>query len=435
MCRKLLKDVPGTKGAPMGWWKTLHRKLTTRMGWTVSRLDPSYFWYRHNGELLGMLPVHVDDGWGGGTPEFLSFFKEVLEEETELGTCLIGETETDFIGMHLQETEDGLYLDQDLYIELKVKEMPLDEKRSKQPWLPATDDELELYRAALGCYSWVQLTRPEVAREASELAAVFHNLTIFDCLQLNKAVRILKEETAKPEHKLFLPRLPDVPLKTVALVDAGLGDRTIGARCIGLMERDLPRGAGGPFAPVDVRAGRIHRVAHSPFDAETLIAVEGADAGLSVAMFVDEAERGPQPSMWDRKCAALDGVDLGPRTCEVPLELHSDSMGMITKVRANRVDPNMCKRRRLDIADLKELVDMGLMRDPVHHVGVTNPIDALTKDRKHTTKTMPLLLKLLRTGWYKPDTGQGKDVLWADTGNYNLCECKCCKARVQKESK
>ena len=91
----------------------------------MSRLDPSYFWFFSEGELVGMLPVHVDDAWGGGTDEFVSFFKEVLEKETELGKCVIGQREADFVGMHLEETEDGLYMDQDLYIDLKVHEVEL----------------------------------------------------------------------------------------------------------------------------------------------------------------------------------------------------------------------------------------------------------------------------------------------------------------------
>jgi hypothetical protein len=53
----------------------------------------------------------------------------------------------------------------------------------------------------------------------------------------------------------------------------------------------------------------------------------------------------------------------------------------------------MSKRRKNDIADMQELVALGLLAPPIHIAGKTNCYDALTKHKSRTKVTMEYLVE------------------------------------------
>ena len=87
------------------------------------------------------------------------------------------------------------------------------------------------------------------------------------------------------------------------------------------------------------------------------------------------------------------------------VELHTDSKSLTTHVASVRVAPNLAKRRKQDVADVKEAVSLGDIYAPVFILGPYNPLDAITKDRSRTTKTGKELLKIMATGFYDPPLG------------------------------
>jgi hypothetical protein len=167
---------------------------------------------------------------------------------------------------------------------------------------------------------------------------------------------------------------------------------------IGLMEDDWH--IQGRFAPVFIKSGHLTRVAHSSFDGETLVGIEGVDVSLSVALLVEEFLHGVRPSLWDRKLAQLEGIELSSELM-IPIEQHTDAKDLVDRVKKITFDPKMSKRRKTDIFDYQELEDLGIMRPLIKITGPDNPVDCLTKAMPFDSKGFARLLELVRDGVYE----------------------------------
>ena len=82
--------------------------------------------------------------------------------------------------------------------------------------------------------------------------------------------------------------------------------------------------------------------------------------------------------------------------------MHTDAKDLVDNVESLRVKAGFSKRRRIDIADMKELRSQGLLRRLLHVMGDFIHSDPLTKQRTRTRQTMERLVELLRTGYYEP---------------------------------
>jgi hypothetical protein len=375
--------------------------------------------------LEGYLPLHVDDSRGGGTTGFCDWVVDALEKDQvingewvpgfKIGAVNRNPKESTFLGATLREERThtgevrGMWISQRDYVLKCVHEIQLEKQRAKQRDATVTTEEEGEFRKVLGCVLWAVRTCPEAAYEASALASAIKDLRVDDLLRLNKLVRGMRNE--RYSKGLFIPTLPGSErLKIVAIADAGLGGvgeegtRTQGGKVIGLQPSSLAPGEAGPFAPNTIRSTGIRRVVHAPFDAETITCVDTVDEALSLNLLLDEFENGPVRSLWERKVEAVEGWVSDP-VVSVPVEVHVDSEATCTRTQATKIDPNMTKRRKLDIADLRECRDLGLIRPLIHISGEWNPTNALTKRLSWNEKTMLRLLEICQTGWYEPMFG------------------------------
>jgi len=412
MCRKLLREVPGTKRAPQAWWKTLEDRLKSpAFGFEQSRIDPCFFWmpslYDSEYPYTGFMDVHVDDVEGGCAEEHQEWIEAAFREEFEIGVFRwvdVGES-VEFLGERQTELENATEIDQFQYRESKLHEMPIPKARAKAREAAADQSEQSEFRSALGGCSWVTgRTAVDMQYETSVLASATNRLQVKHMVKLNEAVRLLRDP--KLQYCLRQPVLGKGKLKVVVIVDAG--ERTPDGvvapawqcgRLIGLMVEDS-EGAPGWFSYVDHKSGKAKRVCHCSFDGETLAAIEGLDAALVVALLVEEAESGVRPGLRQRLDAKLEGYEHKP--CTVPVELHTDSNSLITHVESCKLDAGLNKRRKIDIADIQELRRDGLLKRLVFIRGTMNPADSLTKERARSKATAEILVDLLRTGWYEP---------------------------------
>jgi hypothetical protein len=232
-----------------------------------------------------------------------------------------------------------------------------------------------------------------------------------DLKKMNRLVRILrngmwnKDKKAMEKPFVWLPRLDhDKGVKVVIIVDAaeqkgerGYDARWMGGITVGLMEDDWH--TSDKFAPVYFRAGKCKRVAHSSFDGETLAGIEGLDVGLSIAILVEEFISGVRPGFFDRKLAALDGIDLEPELT-IPVEEHTDSQDLVDRVRKITFDTKITKRRKGDIADYQELIDLGVLKPLVKIAGSGNPVDPMTKYFNYDSWAHERLADIMRRGKY-----------------------------------
>ena len=82
---------------------------------------------------------------------------------------------------------------------------------------------------------------------------------------------------------------------------------------------------------VDPRAGKIARVAHSSFDAETLVALDALDAGVALSLLIEEFMHGPMPSLVEQHLAKLEQYVDEPEAMreKIPIDLYTDSLSLV----------------------------------------------------------------------------------------------------------
>ena len=157
------------------------------------------------------------------------------------------------------------------------------------------------------------------------------------------------------------------------------------------------------FSIVEWRSGKIPRVTHSSFDAETIEAVLGTDMATGVGELVSEALHGVRPGISERRELETEGTPWTDVITES--EVHTDSKCLVDRTANLGISSAIQPRRRRDIADMKECVDYGQLRPLVHIAGPTNPVDGLTKEktRHGVRQTLEIMRKLLTTGIYLAD--------------------------------
>lgn len=412
ICRRLKKWVPGTKGACRGWYETLSERLVA-LGFEQSKLDPCVFYVRESdGAIAGHIPLHVDDARGRIKEELLSWLEETLRSEFSLGEfeVLRPGSSKEFVGERCTEEEDAVYYDQSAYVKEKLSEVQLEPRRAKRRDELASEEEVAEFRSMMMKCAWVTThTRAESVYETSAAQSKVGSgkLKVADILRLNKLVRFMSDE--KFAYRIRHPKLPEGRVKVVVIADCGEGEQSKEdytksqcGRVIGLMSGESGPGA-GLMCVVEFKSSKCRRVTHSSFDGETISAVDGAEAGMAVALLVEEYESGVLPSLRERQLAAIDGVGLVRERVDV--ELYTDSKSLVSKVENVRMDPKLTKRRKQDVADLKEALAVRDLRRLVFHRGEWIVADPLTKPRARATQTSGELVKLLSTGWWEPVLG------------------------------
>ena len=417
--RKLLREVPGTKSAPRSWYESILNYLLDQCGATQSKADPCVVYFtdthlEHNGEFdtdlrspyCGYAALHVDDMKGRATPEMIEYLSKTLKEKYKVTVKVVETGEVcEYVGERYHEYEDYTEVDQEQYCKTKLAECSLEQGRWKLKSAAATDDELSNYRTTLGQAMWVTSHgRGELQYETSYGASAVNSLRIGDITRLNKSVRLLKDP--RFSYRVKLPKL-SMQSETLirAVVDAGEGEqgsdvweKAYGGRLLGLHQPDT-----GLFATLEVRAGKLGRVTHSSFDGESVNAIEAVDVALAVQYLIAEYENGVQVSRDKRLEMLIHGeTDPDANRRVLPIQLDTDSKSLVDRVESAKLDSQMSKRRKADVADLQELRWLNLLKRLRHVAGKSIPADCLTKPKVITKETMHRLVTILKTGLYEP---------------------------------
>ena len=392
----------------------------------MATTDKALFMKRDKGgKLCGILPVHVDDGKLRATKECAEeLFAQFKKQGVKLGTVEPQEHNKsyEFIGMQFIESHDGERINQNLYIENKLK--PLDAEVASTG--KSADDALldkdlaKVYGTTIGRLIWVM---PTQVRFSYEISLLSRYRSCPRNKHLRRLAKVVNAIRANP-GEIFLPRLnPDLPLKVVAVVDAGEGeqaDEPIKPRdhqCVMILlaqpdgmtvaqsRRQQNDDGASTFKPgVPMRVGvimsqsvGIARVAHSSFDSETLVAVSAIDIVGNIRDVGGEIIMGPCPHRRDPERPIWEGKLWG-------IELHSDSMSLCKVIRLG-IGASLSRRRQRDVEDLRQFVtfDGAAL---IHIDGPTNPVDVGTKPAARTDKALPILSKLLSGGRYQAQISQ-----------------------------
>ena len=218
------------------------------------------------------------------------------------------------------------------------------------------------------------------------------NPSVQACIQLKEIIEYV-ESTA--DYRRFLPTLSSLNVRAYA--DASLGnaenERTQGGRLVTCEDER------GKAACIVARSGSLKRVANSSFDAESISSVDVASEAVAVSLVLEELENGPTSTLLS-DVLARETCSGNPQSNRVlgpyAPDLYTDGMGTVRSVAGT--GELKSKRRAIDIALLREAVDLGDLGGVYHIDGQKNPCDPLTKAANQCKATMPILVRLLYSG-------------------------------------
>ena len=146
---RILKAVYGLLHAPRAWGDKLGKELRSQ-GWVQSRLEPCVWRLYEEGELCGLIAIHVDDVFCCGAGKHFNKKVSVLKESFPFGSWRSLSESTTFCGCELrgQLPCGTIELSQERYGEGLV-EIPLSKERRPERDEEVTEAEWKLFGAAL----------------------------------------------------------------------------------------------------------------------------------------------------------------------------------------------------------------------------------------------------------------------------------------------
>ena len=402
--RRILKAVYGMNEAPRKWWQAI-TAAALQLGFVKSLIDPCLLILTQEGAVVCVLMLYVDDLICAGRKDVTVTVMESLAERYPMGQMEKSwELPTiSYTGMDILFERDSkgrlmkIILNQEAYVKNKfpdaIKELEnvlTGSKATAQDLL--TPKQADAFRSGNGKLAWAGNTRPQNAYDISELASAAKVPTAGDARKLVKVLRTVFEHAA---DGITLKRLDPARLGVIGFGDASFanrGERTQGGFVVllanGSESRSVteshvqPDSPDSPYATGNVamfRSTKIGRVCVGTFCAETIEAVETSDATLCVSYLVSELKHGRLPSIAERALTRGFGLfdgDGGTPPPQVWTEVVCDGNGTVTAVHSTKPVSN--KRRRIDIALIRELVDHGFAKFR-HCPTELQLADALTK--------------------------------------------------------
>jgi Reverse transcriptase (RNA-dependent DNA polymerase) len=188
---KLCKPVYGLVSAPKAWYDRLC-EIVKRHGFSSDLSDEAIFRLRdREGNIVGILAVHVDDTVGGGTEFFYLIMEEVARD------LKIGSTERDnfhYKGLRISTVDRSgdaagefeIIVDGDEYLDSLIP-MIVPEGQHDLILSPSAATD---FRSVVGCIGYLASSfRPDLALEASLLSRVFQCPTVRDAVKANATLQ------------------------------------------------------------------------------------------------------------------------------------------------------------------------------------------------------------------------------------------------------
>ena len=158
-----------------------------KLGVKCSNYDPAVFYWHHNGELRGIMCMHVDDFPFGGADEFILNVMNPIKQKFVIGSeC---HTVFKYIGLDVNQLSDhSILVDQGTYID-SIQEINTTKERRGEKDTPLNERELNGLRSVIGQLGWVAgQTRPDLAFDLCDLSSRIKNAAVQDLLRANKVV-------------------------------------------------------------------------------------------------------------------------------------------------------------------------------------------------------------------------------------------------------
>ena len=359
---KLKKCLYGLKDASRNWYLKVKKKLE-ELGFNKSRYDRGLFFIIKNDKLIGILGMHVDDFLHAGNKEF----NQVILPQV-LSAFKVGKSESRtflYTGFQINQDDKGITLDQTNFVD-NINIPTLDATRLLSKNSEMTQEELTLLRRMTGVLNWVvRATRPDLSFNMIKLSTNFKGGEVED---LDKAQKTLVNLKKNPAYI----RISDVGdlskaelwcFSDAAHKNLNNNKDDAAGYIIFLVNPD-----NGACAPLDWRANKIKRRAHSTLAAETLALYSALDATIAIKRTIRDITNGKVnlkiKGITDNKSAR-------------------DAVYSTTDVEE--------KRLRGDISDIQEMTETGDVNEIRWVRGEIMLADALTKKGVNSLQLMQVM--------------------------------------------
>ncbi|GJX53540.1 putative ribonuclease H-like domain-containing protein [Tanacetum coccineum] len=197
---KVVKALYGLHQAPRAWYETLANYLLGN-GFKRGKIDQTLFIKKQKGDIL-LVQVYVDDIIFGSTnKELCTGFEKLMKDKFQMSS--MGEL-TFFLGLQVQQKEDGIFISQDKYVDEILKKFNYTDVKTA-----STPVDLEKPSVKDGDANVCACARFQVTLKTSHLLAV---------------KRIFRYLKGKPTLGLWYSR--DSPFELVAYTDSDYAGAT-----------------------------------------------------------------------------------------------------------------------------------------------------------------------------------------------------------------
>jgi len=325
---KLKRCIYGLCDAPRSWYKRVKHELLDTLGGKVSKFDKAFFlWHDNEGNLRGIIALHVDDFVYCGTNEWLTNVIEPLMAIFKISKSV--QRCFRYLGLNVVQTSDAIYIDQDDYV-CDLGHVAISNDRSLQKDASLNKKEVKALRAVSGQLLWVSSnTRPDIAFDSCAVSNYGKSPTVKNLHDANKAI----DKVKKSSLKLVFPDLGNPDLwKVKVYSDASHANLSNGASQGGYL---VFIEGNGRLSPMVWRSKKLDRVTKSPLASEAMAFAEAADAGYLVAEMIKEVHG---------------------TTRKVIVNCYSDSKSLKDHLESSNIISDL--RLRVDMARLQEMVEL-----------------------------------------------------------------------------
>ncbi|CAE7802548.1 RE1 [Symbiodinium sp. CCMP2592] len=321
------KPVYGTKDAPRGFWRRLHR-VCLQLGLEATPLEHACYVLRREGRIAGILVSHE-----------MQEIMGKLRDEFRFGT-LDEEKEIDYCGRRIAQEPEKIYVSCP-NTAAKVRSIALSSERKKQRAAAATEVEKGQLRRVLGSLNWliVRVCRVDICYQVHRLQTVMKNACVDDLLQCNQLLNYVK---ATPTKGMYFPYGEVEPEKATILsvTDAShaadcdlsadgrkLGCRSQSGRLLLLVSPDYVEKGTGRVYLLGYHSNVVRRVCRSTLQAETLSLIAGYEEAEHLRAVLHYMCGG---TVDGKMIAAMDSHDVVLFTDCKSLEEHAKQPGLHT---------------------------------------------------------------------------------------------------------
>eukprot|EP00913_Durusdinium_trenchii_P027188 g25509.t2 len=280
-------SIYGTKDAGRAWWKKLYKTLKAHE-WTMSHIEPALFYHISDFYLSGILITHVDDLYCAGEGDKYEETISSMEKEIHLK---VKRSEFRFCGKNIVQKNGNIEIDQYDAIE-GIEYMIFNKTRRQQVNAPLNEQEKTQFRGLIGQMGWItRQSRPDLMVNVSMASQSMGAPKVKDVIQLNKAVKMLKE-TADAKWKFKTSNLKLEDCVVFAFTDSSFANtEQLKSQCgyvLGLTSSEMKDGKEVPIYILETYSGSVKRVCRSTLAAEANGFLAGAEAVEYVRMLLYE---------------------------------------------------------------------------------------------------------------------------------------------------